>query len=315
MECLSRGRDHIVPSQAKMRSVSAVIVCLSCILLVIYQVNSISQWNNRKTGKLHQRSSTLTKSRITQSILQYRGGKTKKQYLFSVKYWKDKISSIFKKLFQSKQATNSKTKDKAKDKKDSNNSSNTSDKKKSDKFKTDVSKNDNSGEKSVSDKSLKKATEAKASNTKIAGTSSSLTRIQKELQEFMARPPALCKVSVGSNIRQWVVSVTWPEGTIYAGETYQLQFKFTKDYPSKPPIVYFLKPIPKHVHVYTNGDICLNLIGKDWRPSMTAESIVISIQSMLSSAKEKKLPPDNAMYSENPPGQQHGGWMYHDDKC
>jgi len=74
-----------------------------------------------------------------------------------------------------------------------------------------------------------------------------------------------------------------------------LKFEFPKDYPVKPPSVYFLKPVPKHQHVYTNGDICLNLLGKDWRPTMTAQNLAVSILSMLSSAKEKKMPIDNAM--------------------
>lgn len=81
------------------------------------------------------------------------------------------------------------------------------------------------------------------------------------------------------------------------------------------PSVYFLKPTPKHVHVYSNGDICLNLLGRDWRPTMTAHGLVVSILSMLSSAREKKSPQDNAMHSDAPPGQQQEGWMYHDDKC
>jgi ubiquitin-protein ligase len=45
--------------------------------------------------------------------------------------------------------------------------------------------------------------------------------------------------------------------------------------------------------VYTNGDICLNLLGRDWRPNMTASTLALSILSMLSSAKEKKIPQDN----------------------
>lgn len=65
------------------------------------------------------------------------------------------------------------------------------------------------------------------------------------------------------------------------------------DYPSKPPSVYFLQPTPRHEHVYTNGDICLNLLGRDWRPNMTAHTLALSILSMLSSAKEKKIPQDN----------------------
>jgi ubiquitin-conjugating enzyme E2 W len=65
------------------------------------------------------------------------------------------------------------------------------------------------------------------------------------------------------------------------------------DYPSKPPSVYFLQPTPRHEHVYTNGDICLNLLGRDWRPNMSASTLALSILSMLSSAKEKKIPQDN----------------------
>lgn len=120
---------------------------------------------------------------------------------------------------------------------------------------------------------------------------------------------------IGSNIRQWVVVIKGADGTIYEGEKFKLRMIFPKEYPSKPPIVYFLKPCPKHVHVYSNGDICLNLLGRDWRPSMTAQGIAVSILSMLSSAKEKKIPPDNALHSESPPGGGQDRFMYHDDRC
>lgn len=117
------------------------------------------------------------------------------------------------------------------------------------------------------------------------------------------------------NIRSWEVTLRGVEGTVYAGEDYKLKMVFSKDYPGKPPSVYFLKPVPKHMHVYSNGDICLNLLGRDWRPTMTAESLAVSILSMLSSAKEKTIPQDNAMHADAPPGRQQDNWMYHDDKC
>jgi ubiquitin-conjugating enzyme E2 W len=74
----------------------------------------------------------------------------------------------------------------------------------------------------------------------------------------------------------------------------QLRVEFPKEYPTKPPAVYFLQPTPRHVHVYTNGDICLDLLGKGWRPQITVRTLAISILSMLSSCKEKAIPPDNA---------------------
>ena len=143
----------------------------------------------------------------------------------------------------------------------------------------------------------------------------STSRVQKELRSFIANPPSNCKVVVGANIRSWVINIVGAEDTIYAGEKYKLKIVFPKDYPSKPPSVYFLRPTPKHVHVYSNGDICLNLLGRDWRPTMTAQTLVLSIMSMLASAKEKKMPQDNAAHADNEPGQQQQGWLYHDEKC
>lgn len=100
---------------------------------------------------------------------------------------------------------------------------------------------------------------------------------------------------MGTNIREWVVEITGVNGSAYAGEKYRLKIIFPQDYPIKPPRVYFLKPSPKHQHVYSNGDICLNLLGKDWRPNLTVETLVISILSMLSSSRDKKLPVDNEL--------------------
>lgn len=159
----------------------------------------------------------------------------------------------------------------------------------------------------------------KAKNNKAAApaaTSSGMARLQREMQTFIENPPSNCELKVDpKNIRAWTVTITGAEGTVYANEKYQLQMNFPKDYPAKPPSVFFLKPVPKHQHVYTNGDICLNLLGRDWRPIMTAEGLAVSILSMLSSAKEKKLPQDNAMHADAAPGQQQDNWMYHDDKC
>jgi hypothetical protein len=46
--------------------------------------------------------------------------------------------------------------------------------------------------------------------------------------------------------------------------------------------------------VYTNGDICLDLLGKGWKPQLTVRTLAVSILSILSSAREKGIPPDNS---------------------
>lgn len=141
-------------------------------------------------------------------------------------------------------------------------------------------------------------------------------RIQKELKAFLKSPPDNLSVSVGSNIRLWIVTIKGAKGSIYDGETFKLRIEFPKEYPTVPPSVYFLqKFIPLHEHVYTNGDICLSLLGKGWRPTMSAQSIAVSIYSILSSAPKKCLPMDNAVHAGNKPGQYQKDWVYHDDNC
>lgn len=140
-------------------------------------------------------------------------------------------------------------------------------------------------------------------------------RIQKELKAFLTSPPPNLRVKVGKNLRLWIVTFRMPEDTIYAGEKFRLRVQFPASYPTDPPSVFFLSPTPKHEHVYTNGDICLSLLGKDWRPTMTAQSLAISIMSILSGARQKSIPMDNARHAPNKPGQIQKDWVYHDDNC
>lgn len=141
-------------------------------------------------------------------------------------------------------------------------------------------------------------------------------RIQKELKSFIKSPPPNLSVQVGTNIRIWIVTMVGAKDTIYEGEVFKLRVEFPKDYPTVPPSVYFLKKfMPVHEHVYTNGDICLSLLGKGWRPTMSAQSIAVSILSILSSAQSKSLPMDNAQHATAKPGQYQKDWVYHDDRC
>lgn len=141
-------------------------------------------------------------------------------------------------------------------------------------------------------------------------------RIQRELKEFIKSPPPNLSVQVGSNLRVWIVTMVGANNTVYEGEVFKLRVSFPAQYPTVPPSVYFLQGhIPLHEHVYTNGDICLSLLGKDWRPTMTAQSIAVSILSILSSAQSKSLPMDNARHAGSKPGEYQKDWVYHDDNC
>nr|BAT25233.1 symbiotic ubiquitin conjugating E2 [Nitzschia sp. IriIs04] len=163
----------------------------------------------------------------------------------------------------------------------------------------------------------KKSTEAskKHLTSKLKSTNPNY-RIQKELKEFIQSPPPNLSVKVGSNLRVWIVTMKGANGTIYEGEVFKLRISFPAQYPTVPPSVYFLQGhMPVHEHVYTNGDICLSLLGSGWRPTMTAQSIAVSILSILSSAQSKSLPINNAQVAGNKPGEYQKDWIYHDDNC
>jgi len=159
------------------------------------------------------------------------------------------------------------------------------------------------------------STTAKNHLSKSLKTTSPNYRIQRELKQFLRAPPPNLSLKVGKNIRVWIIQLTFPPNTVYHGEKYRLRIQFPQDYPTSPPSVYFLPPTPRHEHVYTNGDICLSLLGNDWRPTMTAQSVAMSILSILSGAPRKSLPMDNVRHSGNKPGGKQDDWVYHDDNC
>lgn len=137
--------------------------------------------------------------------------------------------------------------------------------------------------------------------------------------------------SLTSFICRWIINMEGVPGTLYEGEHFQLQFKFTNKYPFDSPEVTFIgNNIPIHPHVYSNGHICLSILTDDWSPALSVQSVCLSIVSMLSSCKEKvkqqlslhyrnlnfdlfqKRPPDNSFYvktcNKNPKKTK---WWYH----
>ncbi|XP_076046066.1 ubiquitin-conjugating enzyme E2 W isoform X2 [Oratosquilla oratoria] len=143
-------------------------------------------------------------------------------------------------------------------------------------------------------------------------------RLQKELMSLMREPPPGVTVdteTANSKLTEWLVHMEGAAGTLYEGEKFQLQFKFTPKYPFDSPEVIFVgENIPVHPHIYSNGHICLSILTEDWSPALSVQAICLSIISMLSSCKEKKRPPDNSYYvktcSANPKKTK---WWYHDD--
>ena len=116
----------------------------------------------------------------------------------------------------------------------------------------------------------------------------------------------------------WHVSFVMPENTVYANEQYTLQFAFDDKYPFECAEVKFIGKPPEHEHVYANGYICLSTLSTDWTPALQTSSVVVSIISMLASAKAKRKPDNDERMSDymNRVGSpKKVSWIFEDDKC
>ena len=83
------------------------------------------------------------------------------------------------------------------------------------------------------------------------------------------------------------ILIIGPEDTPYENGYYMFSVKFTDDYPYKPPKVTFLSNSNVRIHpnLYTNGKVCLSILGTwagpSWESVMDINCIAKSIQSIL----------------------------------
>lgn len=88
----------------------------------------------------------------------------------------------------------------------------------------------------------------------------------------------------------WDCKVPGKEGTIWEGGLYPVTVQFGNEYPAAPPSVAFPQGF-KHPNVFTTGHVCLSIIGKGWRPSVSVKEILLGLQELLSDPN--KLDPAN----------------------
>ena len=115
----------------------------------------------------------------------------------------------------------------------------------------------------------------------------------------------------------WYITFNGAPDSLYQGETFTLHFRFTDEYPFESPEVKFVGTPPKHEHIYSCGYICLSTLDSDWTPALKTSSVCLSILSMLSTATEKKAPPNDEqssayMIKKSPKDIR---WLFEDDKC
>ncbi|KAF2071991.1 hypothetical protein CYY_006704 [Polysphondylium violaceum] len=82
------------------------------------------------------------------------------------------------------------------------------------------------------------------------------------------------------NLFLWNCSIPGKEGTAWQGGLYPVTIHFSEDYPSKSPLCSFPGKF-FHPNVFENGQICLSILGNDWKPSISVKQILLGIQDLL----------------------------------
>jgi len=111
-----------------------------------------------------------------------------------------------------------------------------------------------------------------------------LKRLNRELKDIKKGcPPGITAKPVKEDdLFKWVATIEGPEGTPYEGGTFHLEITFPKDYPFKPPKVYFKTKI-YHPNVSSNnGAICLSVLStSEYSPALSLTKLLLSISSFM----------------------------------
>uniref|UniRef100_A0A8I5NY01 E2 ubiquitin-conjugating enzyme n=1 Tax=Papio anubis TaxID=9555 RepID=A0A8I5NY01_PAPAN len=70
------------------------------------------------------------------------------------------------------------------------------------------------------------------------------------------------------------------EGTPYAGGLFRMKLLLGKDFPASPPKGYFLTKI-FHPNVGANGEICVNVLKRDWTAELGIRHVLLTIKCLL----------------------------------
>lgn len=94
-----------------------------------------------------------------------------------------------------------------------------------------------------------------------------------------------------NSIMCWEAVIFGPEDTVWEGGVFKLILEFSEEYPNKPPSVKFITPMYhpnskfyyffKKLLVYNDGKICLDILTNNWSPIYDVQTVLTSIQSLL----------------------------------
>ena len=126
-------------------------------------------------------------------------------------------------------------------------------------------------------------------------------RLKNEIKDLETSPILNCSAGPinEDNLTIWQATIFGPEDTPYHGGIFNLEIKFTTEYPFKPPSIYFTTPI-YHCNINKNGGICIDILKNGWSPALNIGKLLLSICSLLAEPNpEDPLVPEIAELLKN----------------
>nr|XP_057912272.1 ubiquitin-conjugating enzyme E2 S [Doryrhamphus excisus] len=108
-----------------------------------------------------------------------------------------------------------------------------------------------------------------------------LRLVYKEVSALVADPPEGIKIYPSDDdITELHTAIEGPEGTPFAGGVFRMRLVLGKDFPAIPPKGYFLTKI-FHPNVGHKGEICVNVLKKDWKAELGLRHVLLTIKCLL----------------------------------
>ncbi|ODV97843.1 hypothetical protein PACTADRAFT_23827, partial [Pachysolen tannophilus NRRL Y-2460] len=112
-------------------------------------------------------------------------------------------------------------------------------------------------------------------------------RLSKEISKlFRSKPACLQDIILplegqSSNLYYLTIYIKGPEQTPYYNGFYKILIKFPENYPSSPPTARFQTKIFHPNINFTTGDVCVDLLKKNWSPNRTIDDVLVTIRCLL----------------------------------
>mmetsp|Transcript_25658 Transcript_25658/g.66046 ORF Transcript_25658/g.66046 Transcript_25658/m.66046 type:complete len:210 (+) Transcript_25658:99-728(+) len=108
-----------------------------------------------------------------------------------------------------------------------------------------------------------------------------LSQLMKEMRDLDKKPCEGIKVIMNEdNIADVQAELEGPAGTPYEGGLFRMKLILGSDFPNTAPKGFFLTKI-FHPNVSNEGEICVNVLKKDWKPDLGIRHVLLVIRCLL----------------------------------